>query len=527
MAGKDQKEKRRQQEVKAAERQERLYEKLKQFALKLYDTDIDFREAVDRDYENVMRQHSDMAFETNISRKSVTIAVQEDRFRRHFHLYDNLAVQHYVNGLGQRLAPADSERLFVVRLTPSPIPNANTLATGTIYLSTGLVAALESEAQLAYVIAHEMAHVLKDHWRLKSMMRLAEAEYNAKQATKSMWLSAIVGGIGAGIGAASSRSGTGAATGAAIGALAGYIAGSIMNPLSMVDFDKVQEDEADREAFQILLKNNYDVGEIPRLYLALQNMTTLDSRASLGFIGNRKRIRERLDNCKDLIEKAHKAEIDLKKSRGELVGDNPLFRHMMAELKRDNGIMAYFHDMLAVARSNLSEAVALRSNDSAAHYYYGKVLHLTARSDEDRRAADEAFRLAAEHDTRGLNFGVHLHQALAMMGDLSNADRAKIVEALKRYVTAYVNYSDYWLRGSPYLPPNVETIYDYLTMLGESGWKPELPETLPLMRTAATAPAIAGEPPPPQPTLATAPPPQETPVKPVQAKPSVPAQRRK
>lgn len=484
-------EKRRQQEQRAAARQERQYEKLRQFAIQLYENDPEFRDAVDLEFEKLMREHSETAFNTNISRRSVTVAVQEDRFRRHFHLYDNLAAQLYVNSVGQRLSPKDTDKLFAIRLVPSPIPSAQTLATGTIYLSTGLVAMLESEAQLAYVIAHEMAHVTKDHWKLKCILKLAEPEYNEKQAAKRAWLAALVTGAGAAVGAASTRSGEGAAAGAAAGLVAGAVAGMILNPMSNVDFDKVQEDEADREAFRILLSANYDVGEIPRLYLALQNVVNLDSRASLGFIGNRRRIRERLDNCKDLIEKAYKAEIELKKSKGELVGDNPQFRHLMAELKRDNGIMAYYYDMFSVARSNLSEAVALRSNDPAAQYYYGKVLQLVGRTPEEKRAADEAFRLAAQYDTRGQNFGAHLYRALSLMGDLSAVDRKQVIEELQAYVNAYLRHADFTLRGFGLLPPNLDSVYDYLTMLGESQWIPTLPEGSGMLTLAARQAAQA------------------------------------
>lgn len=528
-------ERRRQQEQKASARQERQYEKLKQFALQLYDNELDFREAVDRDYENVMREHSEMAFNTNLSRRAVTVAIQEDRFRRHFYLYDNLAAQYYVNAVAQRLAPKDSDRLFAVRLTPSPIPSANTLATGTIYISTGLVALLESESQLAYVLAHEMAHVTKDHWKLKSIMKLAEPEYNAKQAAKATWISALFAGAGAGIGAAASRSSSGAATGALIGLAAGAVVGTILNPSMNVDFDKVQEDEADREAFRLLLNASYDVGEIPRLYLALQGASNIDSRAALGFIGNRRRIRERIENCRDLIEKAYKAEIELKKSKGELVGDNPQFRHVMAELKRDNGIMAYYYDMFAMARNNLSEAVALRSNDPTAQYFYGKVLQLVGRTPEEMRAAREAFRLAAQHDTRGQNFGAHLHQALGMMGDLSSVDTRQVIEELQAYVNSYLRHADFMIRGASLLPPNLESVYDYLTMLGESKWTPQLPEGAGLLtlvtRQADQQPAASAEPAPSVQPEASAPkvvPAANTPTTGAKAKPArAPAGQRK
>ena len=104
-----------------------------------------------------------------------------DRLRLQTGLYDNKLVADYINRVGQRLVPADSDRLFAFRLVMDPIPFAETLSTGTIYISTGLVSLLDNEAQLAYVLAHEMAHVQLDHWRLKSMLRFGEDEFDKKE----------------------------------------------------------------------------------------------------------------------------------------------------------------------------------------------------------------------------------------------------------------------------------------------------------------------------------------------------------
>ena len=86
-------------------------------------------------------------------------------------LYDNKLVADYINRVGQRLVAADSERLFAFRLDGTTRYRSHeTLSTGTIYISTGLVSLLDNEAQLAYVLAHEMAHVQLDHWKLKSTL---------------------------------------------------------------------------------------------------------------------------------------------------------------------------------------------------------------------------------------------------------------------------------------------------------------------------------------------------------------------
>lgn len=80
-------------------------------------------------------------------------------------------VQNYVADLGDSLLPAAARgttralefRFFVVE---DPSINAESLPDGTVLVNTGLVAAVENEAQLAFVLSHEVAHVLQAHyWR--------------------------------------------------------------------------------------------------------------------------------------------------------------------------------------------------------------------------------------------------------------------------------------------------------------------------------------------------------------------------
>ncbi len=255
-----------------------------------------------------------------------------------------------------------------------------------------------------------------------------------------------------------------------------------------LDWDKVQEDEADRIAFKACLDRNYDVREVPNLYAKLQTAASHDSRVTLGFMGNRRRVGERLENVKDLIGKAYKADIDLKESKGGLIGDSPDYRNLIAEVKRDNGIMAFYKDMFGVARMNLQDAVAIRSTDPAAHYYYGKVLKLVGRSSEERKAANQEFLLAIRYDTRDQNFGAHLHRALQMIQDKSGNDNKAIVNELESYVGSYITYSNFSYHGSNVLPPNLDTILDYLTAEGDTAWLPKLPADAPVASAASFEP---------------------------------------
>lgn len=87
-------------------------------------------------------------------------------------LFPVKAVQDYVSHLGEKLltGPSVPLRARVIEFRFFVIEDANMNATalpdGTVLVNTGLVAALENEAQLAFVLSHEIAHTLQAHyWR--------------------------------------------------------------------------------------------------------------------------------------------------------------------------------------------------------------------------------------------------------------------------------------------------------------------------------------------------------------------------
>ena len=80
-------------------------------------------------------------------------------------VYDDPELQAYVNRLGQRLA-AQSHRAhlkFSFTVLDSPEINAFALPGGYIYITRGIMAYLDSEAELAGVLGHEIGHVTARH----------------------------------------------------------------------------------------------------------------------------------------------------------------------------------------------------------------------------------------------------------------------------------------------------------------------------------------------------------------------------
>ncbi|MDX2033594.1 MAG: M48 family metalloprotease [Blastocatellia bacterium] len=494
---KKQEQERQAREEKAKEKGAKQYASLLEFGQDQYNSKPEFKDDVDKAYLDLQGQHAMQAYQINTQRNTELVYGETEdaslKIRRVF--YDNPWVQDYVNRVGQRLVPKGSDKLYAFKVTYHPIPYAYTLSTGTILISTGMISMLDNEAQLAYVLSHELAHVYKDHWKTKIMMGLAAEEYNKQQAKKAARWAMLFGAVGAAVGGASARSADGAIMGGTIGGLAGFIVGSLYNRQIGVDWETVQENDADAFAMGLVLDNLYDAKEVPKIYVAMEDVARLDERVQLGFLGHRPRIRER----KEFVDRALEGQLKTRYAEllaaGKLMGSSPDYNLVMAELKRDNGIEAFRFDMFQMARRNLAQAVNLRSDDVRATFYYGRVLRLIGRSEDELKAAEQYLKAAVSQDSFRQNMPeVQLQKALLLMDKKDPAS----VQALKDYIIEYQRkrVEDAMLQGTT--PPNLETLYDLMRIFGkEMRWEPSRPEmALPVLAPASVG-GVGGESPHP------------------------------
>jgi predicted Zn-dependent protease len=79
--------------------------------------------------------------------------------------YDNAAVTAYVQKIGRTVADHSDhpELAWQFRVLDSPVVNAFALPGGYIYVTRGLLAYLQNEAQLAVILGHEIGHVTARH----------------------------------------------------------------------------------------------------------------------------------------------------------------------------------------------------------------------------------------------------------------------------------------------------------------------------------------------------------------------------
>jgi Peptidase family M48 len=430
----------------------------------------EIKESIQNAWDDKRRADIDYIYNINSSAHfSDVMGPEFATFREHYgQLYNNPMLQRYINAIGQRLVPKDSPNIYSFKLLLDPIPKAEALSTGTILISTGMVSMLDNEAQLAYVLGHEIAHVEKNHAYAIVRMQVLEPALNAEKEKETKEKRAVLGAV-----TTFATGGIGGLTngwnGAIVGGLAGLAGGIIGGPLifrdhnTVTEWGDIYENEADEASLHYMLDQSYDVREAPRLYARLETAAARDPRIGLGFMAKATRMKARTARIQTVLTGDFKPQWEAKLKAGGLTGSSGEFSLIMSALKRDNGIIAIDYDLFAMARDNLEDAVNLRSNDPRAQLYLGKVISLTARTPEDRAQAEEHFMKSIQYDgARGAYPDPHLEHALHLIGE--NGEKSEINNEIQAYVALYQREH----MGS--LPSNMAILYDYLTLVGDTNW---------------------------------------------------------
>ena len=105
---------------------------------------------------------NDMRVKVQTRAREMTIGRQASRrFERTARLVKDPAVLAYVDGIAQTVARnSDSAVPITIKVVDSTEVNAFSYPGGFLYINSGLIAAVDDEAEIAAVIAHEIAHVV-------------------------------------------------------------------------------------------------------------------------------------------------------------------------------------------------------------------------------------------------------------------------------------------------------------------------------------------------------------------------------
>ena len=95
----------------------------------------------------------------------------DQRFEREGLVLEDAATNAYLKRIGEILVPRSLHLEHVVwkfRALRDPVPNAFALPNGSVYVTTGLLALMDNESEVAAVLAHELTHVLRRHSYLEN-----------------------------------------------------------------------------------------------------------------------------------------------------------------------------------------------------------------------------------------------------------------------------------------------------------------------------------------------------------------------
>ena len=195
------------------------------------------------------------------------------------------ALQGYVGGIGRELA-GTSERAALpweFHVVDDPSPNAFALPGGFIFVTRGLMSLMNSEAELAAVLGHEIGHVTARH----SVSQLSRAQLAQLGLGVGMILSPDLRGLGDAANAGLS--------------------------LLFLKYGRDDERQSDELGFRYMLEHGYDVHEMDDVFNALQQAGRLAGQSPVPtWLASHPSEPERIEAVRDRIAAASLGGRDLR-----------------------------------------------------------------------------------------------------------------------------------------------------------------------------------------------------------------------
>jgi predicted Zn-dependent protease len=362
--------------------------------------------------------------------------------------YDDPFLQEYVNELGQSLVPSETPEgvLFSFRVINVREPNAMALPDGRIFVTTGLLTFINNEAQLAFVLGHEIGHVVERHYA----KGVREARTRAR-------IGALVGaGLGAVIGGLS-KGKDGAVGGLVAGAAVGYAIAAV----TMNNYSRQQEDEADRRGIMLALDRKFDAKEADVMFQRLATTFGEQDKFTNALWGRHSRNLERVENVDRLLAGELSSRYNSMRGKGDLSLGSAQMHLYTSAMIRDTAIWYMdADDRYDLAKGLLEQISSIRARDPKTLWALGKVYKTVGRTDADRSKALDLLQQAVRLDERGRFPMIRRDYGLmqARMGNTAGA-----VESLRGYILNHMELTSLY-------PNDIDKMYDYLLTFGDSKW---------------------------------------------------------
>ena len=261
---------------------------------------------------------------------------------QHFKFIDDQMIIKYVNKVGQRILKTLPAQPYKFRFYVIKEGSYNAFAGpgGVIFINSGLIEAMDTENELAGILAHEILHVACRHLsdRIEKSKKIGIAS-----------LAGLVGAIALG------AAGAGAAANAAI--VGSIAAGQSM----MLAYSRQDEIQADQSSLEYLAKAGYNAKGLLIILEKIRNKQWFGSDQIPTYLMTHPAVEDRISYISNWIE----SNSEMRKNKSK--GDNPYFSHVKTRL------MALYGDVNTLF-PRFQVRVNENADDSIASYGYGLLL---------------------------------------------------------------------------------------------------------------------------------------------------------
>jgi predicted Zn-dependent protease len=345
-------------------------------------------------------------------------AKEEWSLLKRVRLYDDPALRRYLDGVARRLVGEGSGRAVRIVVVEDPTLAAFALPGRGVFIHTGLLSRVESEGQLAFVLAREFAF---------------EADPDA---------AALVPRAGKVPMVHATPSPTGAA-----------ILGRDLPLLTLAAIrghGPERERAVDAEALRRLAEAGYDGREAPKL-LALLSSDAADRGATEIFdYGDPARVRERQESVRGLLAATRASAA----GSADAAADEK-FARSMRPVVRDNAALDIRARRFDLARRQLDRVLIETPDDPVGQLLYGELCRLRSQGARDAGERARDVRQARERYRRSVELDPTYAEPFRQLGllDYQEHDLAGARDAFGRYLA---------LRPDA---PDAPRIREYLAML--------------------------------------------------------------
>jgi predicted Zn-dependent protease len=342
---------------------------------------------------------SDQAVDAAQKRALVQAEAEVKRIAASGLLYEDDGLEKYLNDIAKRLQTTDVSRAlsFHIRVVKNPFSNAFALPNGAIYVHTAILAHIDNEAQLATLLAHEMAHAIHRH------TAKASADLRATSEAKGP----LVGALGT----------------------YGENFGRLSTLASTRGYSRENEAEADAEGLKLVVKAGYDPREAPKFFERLNEEDegagerySEEEKDEEAFIySSHPRNKDRIRAYESLLKSDYASVQDGAKNVN-------LFRQYTMRLLLDNAELDIKGSRYAGARRTINKYLAEKSRDPRAYYLLGEASWRQAMDSMEnaKSSYQKALSVRADH--------AESYRALGLM-QLKMGDKKAAQTNLRQYLT--------------------------------------------------------------------------------------------